>query len=432
MDMLIEKVSLGSVKKNDTNERSDTIEKKAYIFNTGCVRRALDMTKIQEYLLRNGWLLINEVSSADLIVIGTCGVISKNERISLAAIKNITSKRSPSSKVIITGCLPKINPGKIREFGDFIFVPTRELDQFDEVLNSRIKFESIPDANTLANEGGILDYVLAYRFFRESFFLKLFRSLNTRKKFLRFSVFMSRIVNFIKYKLGLTSREKIVPYYNIRISEGCLSTCTFCAIRFATGKLKSKPENQIIEEFRKGLRANYKIIQLVSEDTGCYGLDIGTTIHNLLRRILVIEEDYQLVLVDFNPQWFVKYYDELLPIFLKYRSKFRELFVPLQSGSNRILKAMRRPYEIETVKDKLIDLRKQVPEIMLRTTALIGFPGEMEDDFEMTKKAVQDIGFSEVEIKKYEDRPGTASSAIKDKIPQEIVDRRYRCLKKVC
>lgn len=77
---------------------------------------------------------------------------------------------------------------------------------------------------------------------------------------------------------------------------------------------------------------------------------------------------------------------------------------------------MKRSYDIETVKKMLIEFRKQVPEIMLRATALIGFPGETEEEFEMTKRAVQEIGFSEIEIDKYEDRPGTVSSLMKDKI----------------
>ncbi len=421
---------MNSARKNCANKGDDTVGKKAYIFNTGCIRRALDITKIHEYLLRNGWQLVDEVSSADIIVIGTCGVIERNARLSLAAIRDITRKRSPSAKVIITGCLAKIDPGRIRKFGDFILVPTREMDRFDEVLNSKIKLERIPDANVLTNQGSVLDYVLAYRFFRNSSFLKLFRALSTSKTFLRFSVFMSQSVNFAKNKLGLTSRKKIVPYYNIRIGNGCLGTCAFCATRFATGTLKSKSEDQIIEEFRTGLKEGYKIFQLINEDTGCYGLDIGTTFPNLLRKILVIEGDYQLILIEFNPQWLVKYYDELLSIFVKHRGKVRELFVSLQSGSDKILKEMRRSYDIETVKNMLIGLKKQVPEIMLRTTALIGFPGETEEDFEMTEKAIQEIGFSEVEIDKYEDRPGTASSLMKDKIPQEIIDRRGSDLRK--
>jgi len=406
------------------------VQKKAYIFNTGCIRRALDMTKMHEYLLRNDWSLVDDVSSADTIIISTCGVVERQEGLSLAAIRDITEKKSPSAKVFITGCLAKIDPGKIQEIGDFTLISTRDLDQFDELLHSKVEFESVPDANVLTDKGGILDYVLAYRFFRNSSFLKVFRSLSTSKKFLRFCVFLNHKVNSIKYRLGLTARKKIEPYYNIRIGHGCLCTCTFCATRFATGELKSKPEDRIIEEFKNGLRAGYKIFQLVNEDTGCYGMDIETTFPNLLRRILTIEGDYQLILIDFNPQWIVKYYDELLPIFSEHRSKVRELFVSLQSGSDRILKAMERTYDIETVKTMLTDFRKQVPEIMLRTTALIGFPGETEEDFELTKKAIIEIGFSEVEIDKYEDRPGTSSSMMKDKVSQETIDKRGDELRK--
>ena len=86
--------------------------------------------------------------------------------------------------------------------------------------------------------------------------------------------------------------------------------------------------------------------------------------------------DYQLVLIDFNPQWVVKYYDELLSIFHEYPGKIREMFSSLQSGSNKILKEMRRHYVIEDVKEKLISLKKEIPDLILRTTVIIGFPGE--------------------------------------------------------
>ncbi len=404
--------------------------KRAYIFNTGCIRRALDMTKIHGYLLENGWQLVNDIFAADVIIVSTCGVVERQERLSLAAIRDITKRRNPSAKVFITGCLTKIDPGKIQGIGDFTLIPTRELNKFDEVLNSRVDFESVPDANVLTNQGGVFDYVLAYRFLRNSLFLGVFRRLSTSETFLKFCVFVNHKVNSIKYRLGLTSRKKILPYYNIRIAHGCLCACTFCATRFATGTLKSKPEDQIVEEFKSGLKEGYRIFQLVNEDTGCYGIDIGTTFPNLLRKILAVTGDYQIILIDFNPQWVVKYYDELLSIFLAHRDKIRELFVSLQSGSDRILQAMGRSYDVATVKNMLINFRRQVPEIMLRTTALIGFPGETEEDFEMTKKTCQEIGFAEVEIDKYEDRPRTRSSAMKDKIPPDIINRRGRELKK--
>jgi threonylcarbamoyladenosine tRNA methylthiotransferase CDKAL1 len=406
------------------------MEKRAYIFNTGCIRRALDMTKIHGYLLTNGWQLVNDISAAEIIIISTCGVIERQETLSLAAIRDITKRRNPAARVFVTGCLAKIDPGKIQAIGNFTLIPTGDLRRFDEALSSTVAFEDVPDANVLTNQGSIFDYVLAYRFLRNSLFLRLFRRLSTSEKFLRSCVFVNQNVNSIKYTLGLTPRKKLLPYYNIRIAHGCLCSCTFCATRFATGKLKSKPVDRIVEEFKNGLREGHKIFQLVNEDTGCYGIDIGTTFPHLLRAILAVEGDYQLILIDFNPQWLVKYYDELLSIFLEHRGKIRELFVSLQSGSDKILKAMGRSYESETVKNMLIDLRERVPEIMLRTTALIGFPGETQEDFEMTKKACQDIAFAEVEIDKYEDRPGTRSSLMKDKVPRKIINRRGKELKR--
>jgi len=405
--------------------------KKAYIFSSGCIRRALDMTKIHTYLERNGWELTDKVSVADVIIISTCGAVDKTERLSLAAVKDITVKRSPFAKVIITGCLPKIDPERLQEIGDFIFVPTRSLEKFDEVLCSKIKFEDVPDANMLTDQSGILDYILAYRMFRNSLFLKLFRGLSTNKSFLKFSVMLSHTINSIKNKLGMTARKKIVPYYNIRIAEGCMGTCAYCAIRFSTGELKSKPEETIIEEFKAGLQAGHKIFQLVSEDTGCYGIDIESSMPKLLRKILAIEGDYKLVLIDFNPQWVVKYYDELVSIFHEYPGMIQEMFSSLQSGSNRILKEMRRPYVIEDVKEKLISLKREIPDLILRTTVIIGFPGETEEDFEGTKQAVQEIGFAEVELNKYEDRPGTDSSNSPDKVSQETIERRFNELRKV-
>jgi len=399
-----------------------------YIFNAGCIRRALDSTRIYNYLTRNGWIYTGKISSADLVVISTCGAVDKTEELSLIALRNISKKKSKSAKLIVTGCLPKIDPGKIQEIpylNNYEFVPTRNLEKFDTVLNSTVKFEDIPDANMVTNEAGLLDYVLAYRLFRHSYFLKLYKRMSTSRTFLKLAVSLSENLNTIKSKLGLAARQKIVPYYNIRIAEGCSFACSFCAIKFATGRLKSKPIDQIIEEFKKGLKEGHKLFQLVCEDIGCYGLDIGTTMPALLRRMLEIEGDYQLILIDFGAYWLVKYYDELLPLFLEHPDKIRELYVSLQSGSDRILKAMKRPERNEDVRAKLKELKEKLPHLILRTTVIIGFPGETDEDFQKTVEAVQEIDFLAVELNKYEDRPGTCSSIMKNKIPQEVIDRRY-------
>jgi tRNA A37 methylthiotransferase MiaB len=406
--------------------------KNFYIFNTGCIRRALDSTRIYDYLVKNDWRFTNDISAADLVVTSTCGAVNKTEELSLIALQNIARKKSKSAKFIVTGCLPKIDPDKIREIrelGDFEFIPTRSLDKFDTVLNSKIRFEAIPDANVVTNEAGLLDYILAYRLFRHSFFLALYKRMSTNRYFLKSAIFLVENLNTIKSKIGLSARPKIVPYFNLRIAEGCAFACSYCSIKFATGRIKSKPIEKIVEEFKTGLEMGYQHFQLVCEDIGSYGLDLGTSLPALLKRLLEIEGDYSLILIDFGGYWLVKYYDELLPLFKENPDKIRELYVSLQSGSDKILKAMKRPEKIGDVRARLKELKKELPHLILRTTVIIGFPGETEEDFQKTIEAVRDIDFTAVELNMYEDRPGTVSSKREDKVPQEIIKKRYEEIK---
>lgn len=409
--------------------------KRAYLFNSGCIRRALDSTRIYDYLISNGWGFTNHISSADLVIVSTCGAVDKTEELSLIALNNISAKRSQNAKFIITGCLPKIDPEKIqaiKHLGDYEYIPTRNLDKFDQVIEADVKFEEIPDANLITNEVGLLDYILAYRFFRHSFFLGLYKRMSTNRYFLRYALSLSEGLNTFKRFLGLRARQKVVPYYNIRIAEGCAFACSYCAIRFATGRIKSKPIDQIVTEFNNGLKEGHKYFQLVCEDSGSYGIDLGTNIAELLKRLLEVDGDYQLILIDFGGYWLVKYYDELLPLFSNNTSKIRELYVSLQSGSDKILKAMKRPEKSSEVQAKLKDLKRKLPDLILRTTVIIGFPGETEEDFFQTVQAVQEIDFNAVELNLYEDRPGTHSSKMEYKIPQEVIERRYKIIKQYC
>jgi len=409
--------------------------KRAYLFNTGCIRRALDSTRICDYLTKNGWGFTNNLASADIAIVSTCGAVKDDEDLSLSALKNVVQKKAKTTKLVVTGCLPKLNPERIREISgldNFEFIPTGDLDRFDSILNSDVKMKDIADANLVTNEQGLFDFILGYRLFRHSVFHNLYKKFGTNRTFVKGVVTTLETINAMKSKLHLKARRKTVPYYNLRIAEGCLFACSFCCIRFATGKLKSKPIDEILQEFKTGLQDEHKVFQLVCEDVGCYGIDIGTTFPVLLKGLLKVEGDYQLLLIDFGGYWLVKYYDELLPLFMNNPSKIRELYVSLQSGSQKILRAMNRPENGEEVRAKLKELKKKLPHLTLRTTVIIGFPGETEEDFLQTVEAIKEVDFSVVELNKYCDRPGTASSQMKDKIPQEIIDRRTTAISQYC
>ncbi len=275
---------------------------------------------------------------------------------------------------------------------------------------------------------GLLDYVLAYRLFRHSFFLSLYKRFSTSRGFLKTAVNLSEGFNSVKRRLGLTARDPITPYFNIRIAEGCAFKCSYCSIKFATGRIRSKPVDWIMSEFRAGLAAGHRLIQLVCEDTGCYGIDIGSSMPALLREMLAVDGDYQLILIDFGGYWLVKYVDELTPLFAANPDRIRELYVSLQSGSDRVLKAMRRPEKAADVRAALLDVKRLVPHLKLRTTVIVGFPGETEEEFELTIGLLREIGFDAVEINRYEDRPGAYATTLPDKIPPATIERRVERL----
>lgn len=412
------------------------MRRSAYLFPaTGCVRRALDATRIHDYLIKNGWSFTNNISAADLIVVSTCSVIGKSAEISLAGLNGVAKKASKDSMLVVTGCLPKVDPDKFEQIsgpGSCAVIPTGELAKFDQLLKSAVKLADIPEANVITNEVGLFDYLLAYRVFpRHRWLVKLYKRMCTNRMFLRSIVFATDSINWAKRRLGMTARDPIVPYYNIRVAHGCALSCAYCCIKFATGHVRSRPIAEIVHEFKQGLAAGHKVFQLVCEDVGCYGIDIGSSFPELLRSLLAIEGGYQLVMIDFGGYWFVKYYDELLPLFKENQDKIRELYVALQSGSNKVLAAMNRPEKAEEVAARLKELKSELPQIVLRTTILVGFPGETEDDFRRSVDAVKNIGFEAVELNGYEDRPGTESSRMTNKVPQEVIDRRLRDIAEV-
>ena len=162
-------------------------------------------------------------------------------------------------------------------------------------------------------------------------------------------------------------------------------------------------------------------------------MDIGTTIFDLFKRIYEFDGNYKLIITDFNPQWLIKYHDELLSLFLENANRLKGIEIPIQSGCDRILRLMRRPYKIEDVKAKLEDLKKKLPDLRINTRIIIGFPGETTEDFNETKKLFQELCFRFYGVGVYEycDRPTAEASKMKDKIPHKIKHERAKILLKI-
>jgi MiaB/RimO family radical SAM methylthiotransferase len=380
--------------------------------NRLCTRRNADSQRVYDFLLANDWTFTENVGSADLIVVCTCAATDITEGDSLYNIKRMLDMKADSAEMIITGCLPKISPEKIKELGDFTIVNPRSMEDFDKVVDHHTSIDTILDQGVIV----VPDFVRE----TESLSVRLVR-------LARKSLSDPGILKMsAKRALARTRRRKQMGLrtYDIRIAKGCLGNCTYCCLKFAAGRLWSKPTEVVLNELRLGLERGYTLFTLVGVDTGCYGMDIGTSIVELIKELFANPADYQLRIDDFNPQWLVKYYEGLLPLFVENRKRFREIAMPIQSGSNRILKLMKRPYDINQVRAKLEGLRENLPGLRIRTHMIVGFPGETAEDFEASKRLVQEFDFADVTIFEYCDRPRTASSEMEPKTPKHIVKAR--------
>jgi MiaB/RimO family radical SAM methylthiotransferase len=207
-----------------------------------------------------------------------------------------------------------------------------------------------------------------------------------------------------------------------------MGNCSYCAVKFAAGRVKSKKLDLIVREFEEGIRRGEKVFTLINTDVGSYGQDIGSNFAELLGRILDLDGQYRIRVIDFNPRWLIQYFDKMFPLLKKNKEKFACLSMPVQSASNRILGLMRRPYKIEDIQSCFRDLNKHIPELEINTHFIVGFPSETEQDFLRTLVFAKDFNFKRISIHPYNDRPNTESSKMGDKISDKIKFKRYRSL----
>jgi MiaB/RimO family radical SAM methylthiotransferase len=215
----------------------------------------------------------------------------------------------------------------------------------------------------------------------------------------------------------------------MRISRGCLGNCAYCSIKLAHGRLRSKPVEQIQKDFKTGLIKGYKTFKLIGQDIGCYGIDINTTIVEILKIFFNLPGENKIVITDFHPQWLIKYYNQLEPLIIANHEKILSLRIPIESGSNTILTRMRRHYKIEEAKRCISTLKEKIPNLKIYTHIIVGFPGETDEDFQQTLNLLKEIQFSSVGAFAYSDRSMTESFNMKEKIPSEVIQQRMKQIK---
>ena len=385
---------------------------KVFIYSDTCPRRRLDASRISNYLLQNEYKQVNNPKIADLIIYVTCGF---SDETADHAFKKIREFKRYRAELIIAGCLPEIEKEKLNDVFKGKLISTKELNQIDILFpNNKVEFNRIPYNNAVwAN----ID---------ES---QLFCMLNKSR-------ILNKLIKKLKDYLLRHFLGENSPFYDsltgepylVMVSRGCFGNCTYCAIKRAIGPLKSKPIAECVREFKEGVVKGYKKFYIVGDDLGSYGLDSNITFPSLLSKITDIDGDYDLFIMDLNPRWFVKYYEEIKKILGN--NKIKLILVPIQSGSSRILDKMNRYSNTDKLKKCLIDLKKEFPKIILVTHILVGFPTETDDDFKGSLEFVKEIGFNTGLLIPFSSKSGTKAEGIEPKIPKKEINQRLRYAKK--
>jgi tRNA A37 methylthiotransferase MiaB len=387
-----------------------------------CDKRKLELSRIEQYLRRNDYEIVDNPKQADAIVISTCGVGDSLAKISFNKINEFSKYKG---KVIVTGCLPDTHKKRFDQVfkgGSFSVKHIEEIERY--LPKKKVSFSDIEDCNSLRvniNRDKIRDTVkfvcLKFDLTRKvyvGFFDLVFKNL----------IGENHLILHTFYALNLP----VDDLYLIRIGYGCWGSCTYCAVKKAVGDFKSKPFNICINEFKNGLEKGYSNFYLTAEDTGGYGLDIHSSLPALLNTMVNMDGNYKINIYALNPRWVVRYVDELEEIVKK--RKIKAVCIPIQSGNPRILQLMHRYSDVEKITSAFIRLKKADPDLVLASHIMVGFPSETDQEFQETldfiTKTDLDLGF----IASIQMRADTKAENIEPKVSAKDISHRVNFAQK--
>ena len=351
-----------------------------YFETYGCTAN-LNSTEIMKGLVKQAGLNItSNPNYSDLVIINSCIVKQPTQE---KVRRKVSDLLKQGKKVILTGCMPRLNQKRLQKENLFLLDTSHIKDIINLIQDIK---ENQYDA----------DKYLKHR-------------------------------SELKLNLPKISSERFIGI--TQISEGCLGECTYCIVRLAKGKLNSYPKEQIIKSVKKDLQAGGKEIWITSQDNASYGNEEDKyLLPELLKEILELQGNFYLRLGMMNPNNVLEILPELIEIY-KNKKMFKFLHLPIQSGSDKVLKEMNRKYSKEDVLKIISEFKKQIPNITISTDIIVGYPTETKKDFQETIDLIKKIKPEILNRSNYGPRPNTPASKLKPLPPKEMSKRATQLMK---
>ena len=351
-----------------------------HIVTLGCSKNDVDSSMMYSLLDKNKYQMVNEPSQADILIVNTCGFIDAAKEESIDTILESVEYKNEGrcKKVLLSGCLAQRYPEEL----------IKEIPEIDGIIGT-----------------GNIDYIneLLDRSLAGDLFIKT-DNLNSA------------------YIEGIRKEEVNRTEY-VKISEGCNNNCSYCIIPSLRGKNRSRKIEDIYSEVEYLVSKGAREIILIAQNTTDYGIDLYSkySLANLINKISKIEDLKWIRVLYLYPDHFT---DELIEEFKNNDKLVNYVDMPLQHISDDVLKKMNRKTSKEHIIKTLKNLRKSVPDIVIRTTFIVGFPGESDDDFNQLVDFIKDIKFDKLGVFEYSKEEGTRAASLDEQIFDSIKEER--------
>lgn len=354
----------------------------------GCSKNLVDTEKMLGILTNAGFELTEDLSEAHVIIINTCTFIdpAKDESIQTLLESAEYKKTGCCERLVAAGCLTQ----------QYKRALSKEIPEIDIFIGTD-SWQDILDA-----------IVESYQ--------------QNGKKIFRFDTAPCEHEE-------LVPRQSLTPEYSayVKIAEGCNNGCTFCYIPYVRGAMHSRPIVSVVREVKALTAVGVKEINLIAQDLSCYGRDLkdGTNLCKLLKELVKIDKIKWIRLFYLYPTYFT---DELLDLITKENKICKYVDIPLQHISDNVLQRMRRQDTAESIRLLLHKLKQAQPKITVRTTLMVGFPGETDSDFEELCEFIKEIRFDDLGAFMYSPQDGTPAAHMPNQVPESVKEERYHKL----
>lgn len=362
---------------------------KIAFYTLGCKVNQADTASMENLFLRSGHQLVSFDGEADVYIINTCVVTNTGQRKSRQTIHRAIRK-NPNALIVVTGCYPQTAAEEVKTIaGVDMIIGNQDRAQIVQLVEERLAHRQTDTLDAVHK--------------------------------------LTASTAFEEMAAGdITDKTRAF----LKIQEGCNQFCTYCIIPYARGPLRSRSLESIRTETQRLISAGFKEIVLIGIHLGCYGKENpdGPTLYNAVKTVLEVPGVQRLRLGSLES---VEVEPRLLTLMQEDARFCRHLHLPLQSGCDKTLQAMHRPYTTAKFQTLLADIKTKVPDIAITTDVIVGFPGETEADFETTCKFAESCGFSKMHIFPFSARKGTPAEKFAGAVTETVKKERADILGRV-